>query len=60
MTPPLVEDVKACFRNHNRFVEVLRQIAHGPVDIETARKMARDVLIECEVKLELSDKAKKT
>lgn len=53
--PPLVEDVKTCFRNHNRFAEVLGRIAHGRVDSgrplagETARQMAREVLIECGV-----------
>jgi len=53
--PPLVEDVKACFRNHNRFVDVLRKIARGhiddsdPIDAEAARRMARDVLIECDI-----------
>lgn len=53
--PPLVEDVKTCFRNHNRFADVLGQIAHGrtdngrPIAAETVRQMARDVLIECGV-----------
>ena len=53
--PPLVEDVKACFRNHNRFAEILGKIAHGrtdcgrPLAAETARQMARDILTECGV-----------
>jgi hypothetical protein len=53
--PPLVEDVKACFRNHNRFVVVLRQIARGRVDgkgplaAERVKQMARDVLSECRI-----------
>lgn len=54
--PPLVEDVKTCFRNHNRFVVVLRQIARGRdhasrhIDAETAQQMAIDVLIECNIR----------
>ena len=53
--PPFVEDVKTCFRNHNRFAEVLGQIAHGrtdcgrPLAAEIARQMARDVLVECDI-----------
>jgi hypothetical protein len=53
----LVEDVKTCFRNHNRFVEVLRQIARGRIDngrplaADTARQMARDVLVDCGIKM---------
>lgn len=53
--PPLVDDVKTCFRNHNRFVEVLGKIARGredngrPLAAETARQLARDVMVECEV-----------
>jgi hypothetical protein len=51
--PPLVEDVKACFRNHNRFVSVLRLIVRGlgdqPLKAEVARQMARDVLAECDI-----------
>lgn len=53
--PPLVEDVKTCFRNHNRFVVVLRQIARGRVDgsgplaAETVRRLARDALRECNI-----------
>ncbi len=53
--PPFVDDVKTCFRNHNRFVEVLGKIAHGrmdngrPLAAETARQLARDVLVECAI-----------
>jgi hypothetical protein len=54
--PPFVEDVKAAFRNHNKFLEVLGKIARGredcgrPLGGETARQMARDVMIECGVR----------
>lgn len=59
----LVEDVKTCFRNHNRFVVVLRQIARGRVDnsrplaAEAARQMARDVLLECGIQTWSGDSA---
>ena len=54
MSPPLVEDVKACFRNHNRFVVVLRQIARGrsdgsPLAAASAARLARNVLHECDI-----------
>ncbi len=51
--PPFVQDVQACFRNHNRFVEALGRIARGredngrPLSAETARQLARDVMLEC-------------
>lgn len=53
--PPFREDVKTAFGNHNRFAEVLGQIAHGrtdngrPLAAEKVRQMARDVLVECGV-----------
>jgi len=54
VSPPLVEDVKACFRNHNRLVEVLRQIARGrsdgsPLAAASAARLARNVLHECNI-----------
>lgn len=53
--PPFREDVKTAFANHNRFVEVLGQIARGrpdngrPIAAEKARQMAREVMDECGV-----------
>lgn len=53
--PPLVEDVKTCFRNHNQFVAVLRLIARGrvdgggPLDAEMVRRLARDALYRCNI-----------
>lgn len=52
--PPFREDARPCFGNP-KLVEVLGKIARGrtdcgrPIAAETARQMARDVMLECGV-----------